>query len=332
MPQNVFVVQPIPEPALELMRAVADVEVYPHSDRMVTTDELYAVARRSDYIFAMHETMIPATVFADGPRLKGIAVGGRDVSDMIDVAACAAAGVELIHASPDGTAAIRRGNAKATADLTLSLLLCLAYRVVEADRYTRAGGFRQEMTMDLMGLGCTDKTVGVIGMGRVARELVPRLRALDLRVIYTKRTRLDRSEEDALGVEWVPDLGDLLAASDYVTMLANYNPSAHLMMGAAEFARMKSSAYFVNSGRGRLVDEKALIEALRNGVIAGAGLDVYWDEPPVVHEPYVPIELRKLDNVVLTPHNGGATWDSRTRQTVAVARALVDHITAGGAA
>jgi lactate dehydrogenase-like 2-hydroxyacid dehydrogenase len=328
---RIFVVQPIPEPALEMMRAAAEVEVYPYTDRMVSVDELSAVARRCDYIFAMHETMVPAEVLADRPRLKGIAVGGRDASDMIDVVACERAGVRLIHAVTDGGHASRLGNAKATADLTLSLLLCLAYRVVEADKYTRAGGFRQEMTMDLMGLGCTGKTAGVVGMGRVARELVPRLKALDLRVVYTKRTRLSEDEERGLGVEWVPELGDLLATSDYVTMLANYNPSAHMLMGAAEFALMKPTAYFVNSGRGRLVDEKAMIAALQNGIIAGAGLDVYWDEPPVTHDPYVPLELRKLDNVVLCPHNGGATWDSRTRQTVGMARALVDHITGGGA-
>jgi glyoxylate reductase len=327
---RIFVVQPIPEPALELMRAVAEVEVYPYSDRMVSVDELTTVAHRCDYIFAMHETMIPAEVVAGEIRLRGIVVGGRDASDMIDVAACEAAGVAVIPTPPASGATSRKGNAKATADLTLSLLLCLAYRVVESDTYTRAGGFRQEMTMDLMGLGCTDKVAGVIGMGRVARELVPRLKALDLHVIYTKRTRLSSEEEAELGVEWVPDLPTLLGRSDYVTMLANYNESAHKMIGASEFAMMKPTAYFINSGRGRLVDEPAMIEALETGVIAGAGLDVYWDEPPVTHDPYVPRALRKLDNVVLTPHNGGATWDSRSRQTVGMAEALIENIRVAG--
>ena len=328
MTERVYVVQPIPEPALELLRSCAEVEVYPHADRMITVDELCSVARRSDYIFAMHETMIPAEVFAGDIRLKGIGVGGRDVSDMIDVQACARAGVLLIHPPEESQRAGRRGNAKATADLALSLLLCLAYRVVEADAYTRAGGFRQEMTMDLMGVGCTDKTVGVIGLGRVARELVPRLRALDMHVLYTKRTRLDEQEEQALGVGWRASVRELIPSCDYVMMLANYNPSTHLLLGEAEFALMKPTAYLVNPGRGRLVDEDALIGALRAGVIAGAGLDVYWQEPPVVHEPFVPLALRKLDNVVLTPHNGGATWDSRTRQMTGIAQGLVAHIKA----
>jgi glyoxylate reductase len=328
--ERVYVVQPIPEPALALLRSCAEVEVYPHSDRMISVDELCAAARRSDYILAMHETMIPAAVVSGEHRLKGIAVGGRERSDMIDVTACERAGVTLIHPPADPSGAGRRGNAKATADLTLSLLLCLAYRVVEADAYTRAGGFRQEMTMDLMGLGCTGKTAGVIGLGRVARELVPRLKSLDMRVCYTKRSRLDADDEQALGVEWRASLPELLPECDYVVMLAGYNASTHQLMGAAEFARMKPTAYLVNPGRGRLIDEDALIDALRTGLIAGAGLDVYWCEPPVVHEPFVPLALRKLDNVVLTPHNGGATWDSRTRQLTALAEGLAAHITANG--
>ena len=153
MTERVDVVQPIPEPALELLRSAAEVEVYPYTDRMITVDELSSVARRCDYIAAMHETMIPAEVVACPIRLKGIAVGGRDVGDMIDIDACQRAGVILIPASADAQAPSRRGNGKATADLTLTLLLCLAYRVVEADAYTRAGRFGQEMTMDLMGLG-----------------------------------------------------------------------------------------------------------------------------------------------------------------------------------
>jgi phosphoglycerate dehydrogenase-like enzyme len=97
-------------------------------------------------------------------------------------------------------------------------------------------------------------------------------------------------------------------------------------MGAREFALMKPSAYFVNVGRGRLVDEDAMIEALEDGTIAGAGLDVFWNEPPTVHNAFIPERLRKLDNVVLAPHNGGATYDSRGRQTLAIAGAIVDDI------
>jgi glyoxylate reductase len=325
---RVFVVQPIPEIAIDMMSKVAEVEVFPHSYRQVSRDELAAAAGRNDYIFTMHETMIDKTVVDANPNLKGIAVGGDDYGDMIDVAACEAAGIDIIQHRDELHSMTRLLNAKATADLTVALLMCLAYRVVESDVYTRAGRFRQEMTMELMGLGCTDKVAGIIGMGSVARQLAPRLRALDMTVIYTKRSRLSAGEEAHLGIRWVESLDELLPESDYVCMLANYNPSAHMMMGAAQFALMRPDAYFINTGRGRLVDEPAMIEALRDGTIAGAGLDVYWNEPPIVHDPDVPLALRNLPNVVLAPHNGGATWDSRGLQVQHIAQSIIDAINA----
>lgn len=187
--------------------------------------------------------------------------------------------------------------------------------------------------MDLMGIGCVGKTVSLIGLGRVGRFAVPRLRALEMEILYTKRSRLPRQQEDELGVTWVEDRDELIARGDFVSMLANYEPSNLKMMGAREFALMKPTAYFINVGRGRLVDEEAMIDALQRKAIAGAGLDVFWNEPPVVHDAYIPEALRKLDNVVLTPHNGGATWESRGRQTLAIANAIVDdNIRRGGGA
>lgn len=325
MKPRIFVVQPIPEPALEMMRAVAEVEVFPFTDRMVGIDELVGAVKRNDYVFAMHETMIPKEVIEANPNLKGIGVGVRDYELTIDVEACQAAGIPILVEYGDGYDDSRRGNAKATADLTLTMMLSLAYRVVESDVYTKHAGFRQEMTMDLMGLGVTGKTAGVIGMGYVARELVPRLRAFEMDVLYTKRTRLETAEEQALGITWA-DLDALLEQSDYVVMLADYNQSSFKMMGAREFALMRSGAYFINTGRGRLVDEDAMIAALEGGTIAGAGLDVFYNEPPVVPDPFVPHALRKMDNVVLAPHNGGATWDSRAAFTKRIAKVIVDAI------
>ena len=322
-----FVVQPIPEVALDILREVADVEVYPYTDRQITTDELANAARRADYLFAMHETTITREVVLANPKLRGIGIGGR-YPETVDLDACDAAGIPLLT-SPRPAAGGYTLVSKTTADLTVAMLLCLAYRLVEADDYTRAGGFRQEQTMALMGIGCPGKTVGLIGLGKVGRLMVPRLRAFELEVLYTKRSRLPVDEEQTLGIEWVDDKTDILRRSDFVCMEASYNPSTHLMIGAPELKLMKPTAYFMNTGRGRLVDEVALIAALQDGTIAGAGLDVFWNEPPVSHDPFVPVALRKLDNVVLAPHNGGATWDSRGAQTSAIARNIVAHIKGG---
>ncbi len=332
MTVKVFVCQPIPDVALDRLREYADVEVFPWAHRSISVGELESAARRSDYIFCMHSTPITASIVAANPNLRGFGVASvRD--DVQDVAACAAAGVALLVAKrpepPADGGYSWNGyglNPRATSDLMVALLLNLAYRVVEADRYCRGSGFFQEMTMDLMGVGCTGKTVSLYGLGRVARQAVRKLRALDMTVLYTKRTRLPAHEEAELGVQWVADRDELISRGDFVCMLANYERANTKLMGEREFALMKPTAYFINVARGRLVDEPAMIRALQDGTIAGAGLDVYWNEPPVVVDPYIPQALRTMDNVVLTPHNGGATWDSRGRQTLAIADAIVSDI------
>ena len=182
--------------------------------------------------------------------------------------------------------------------------------------------------MSLMGIGCPGKTVGLIGMGKVATPLVPRIRAFDMRVLYNKRTRLPLDEEQKLGVEWTPELEDLLKRSDFVCIACEYNPSTRKLIGRRELELMKPEAYLINTARGRIIDEPELIRALQEKRIAGAALDVYWNEPylnepSVPGEPWVPEALCKLDNVILAPHNGNATWDVRGRRTSSIARNMV---------
>jgi glyoxylate reductase len=334
----VFVCQPVPDVALNRLREVAEVEVFPFTHREISVGELESAARRSDYIFLMHSTPITASIVAANPALRGFGVAHAR-ADTQDTAACEAAGIPLLEAtSPEAPADggySMNGyglNPRATADLMVALLLNLAYRVVEADRYSRGTGYFQEMTMELMGHGCTGKTVSLYGLGKVGLQAVRKLRALDLHVLYTKRTRLSATVEEGLGVEWVGDRDELIRRGDYVCMLANYEAANLHLMAEREFALMKPSAYFVNVARGRLIDEDALIRALQNKAIAGAGLDVYWNEPPTVFDAYIPKALRDMDNVVLTPHNGGATWDSRGAQTLAIANAIVDDIVRRAAA
>ncbi|GAA1782832.1 2-hydroxyacid dehydrogenase family protein [Luedemannella flava] len=334
MVPKIFVSQPVPDVALNRLREYGEVEVFPWAHREVSIGELESAARRSDYIFCMHSTPISESMVAANPELRGYGLAAAR-PELHAVDACEKAGIKLLIADrpappADGGWSLNGYglNPRATADLMVALILNLAYRVVEADRYCRRNGFFQEMTMDLMGQGCTGKTVALYGLGRVARQAVRKLRALDMTVLYTKRTALSEAEEAELGVEWVGDPDELIARGDYVCMLANFEDRNLRLMGEREFALMKPTAYFINVGRGRLVDEDAMIRALRDGVIAGAGLDVYWHEPPVVHDPYIPLALRAMDNVVLTPHNGGATHDSRGAQTLAIANAIVADIVA----
>jgi len=319
---KVFVVQPIPDVALDLMREVADVDVFPRLDRHLSEDELIAAAKRTDYLFVMGGNLITGDILRANPNLKGVVlVHRRMAQNPIDLEVARECNIKVVF--PDPWDRVYQYICRATCDLAMAMILDFAYRVLDADRYTRAGKFKQEHTMALMGIGCHGKTLGSVGLGRVTEFMVPRAKAFEMNVIYTKRTRLPLEQERALGVEWVPDKDEVLRRSDFVSVGVDYNPSTHLMFGEREFALMKPTAYFINIGRGRIVDEPALVRALQKGTIAGAGLDVYWNEPPVTREPAPSEEFFKMDNVILAPHNGGATWEARGELTKDAARNVV---------
>jgi glyoxylate reductase len=298
--------------------------VWPSLERQISTAELVGGAQRADYLFVLGDTVVPAEVIHANPELKAIGALTKTGAN-IDLDAARARGLPIVIEAP-GEDAVGGGVSLTTADLTVAMLLSLAYRVVDADRYTRRSETFQEQTMALMGIGCPGKTVGLIGVGKVARFMVPRLRSFDMRVLYTKRSRLSPAEEAELGVQWSADLDSLLRTSDFVCVECDYNPSTHCLIGTRELGLMQPTAYLINTARGRIVDEEALIAALQKKQIAGAALDVYWHEPPVSHDPFVPEALRQLDNVILAPHNGGATWDVRGSRMASVARGLVEHI------
>jgi lactate dehydrogenase-like 2-hydroxyacid dehydrogenase len=321
MRPKVFAAQAFPEAALDVLRQVADVSVYPYLERQISVDELVAAARRSDWLYVLHETSVTAEVINANPGLKGIGCMAAGHS-FIDMEAANARKIPVVMGDPAISVI------PATGDLTIAMVLALAYRMVEGDRYTRCGKFRQEQTIALMGIGCPGKTVGIVGMGKLAVHMVPRLRAFEMNVIYNKPTRLEHVREQELGVEWAPSLLDLMRRSDFVCIACRYGPSTHKLIGKRELDAMRPSAYLINTGRGRIVDEPELICALREKRIAGAGLDVYWNEPyrnddPDSREPWVPEELCTMDNVVLAPHNGGATWDVRGRKAVSVAEGML---------
>ena len=161
----------------------------------------------------------------------------------------------------------------------------------------------------------------MIGLGEIGTEIVRRLRAFEMDVIYTKRNRLPADESGSSGSRGSRTGTSCSPRADFVVVMATYNATTHMMIGAREFDLMKPTAFFVNTARGRIVDEPALIEALRDGKIAGAGLDVYWQEPPV-GEPAPSPELFEFPNVILTPHIGSATVEAREAMSLAVVENL----------
>jgi glyoxylate reductase len=309
---RIFVVQPIMPEAIELLEEVGEVEVF-KSERMISKPELIDGLRRADYLYTLGDTVIDEEVLDANPELKGIAAMSM-ILNVIDIDAATARGIPVTN--------IPHVINKTTCDLTMALLLGLAWRLVEADRFTRSGRFRQEQSMSFLCHAIPGKTLGLIGLGAIGEEIVKRARAFELEVIYTKRTRLPDEKERELGVSWRETNDDVLAESDFVSIMANYNPTSHLMITDREFKLMKPTAFFINTARGRIVDEPALVRALQDGTIAGAGLDVYWTEPPV-GEPSPSPELFKMDNVILTPHMGSATWESRREMSTLCARNIV---------
>jgi glyoxylate reductase len=195
---------------------------------------------------------------------------------------------------------------EATAELTWALILATARRLGEGERLVRSGGWTGWEPTQLLGMGLAGGTLGVVGAGRIGREVARRALAFDMRVVYWDRERLLGWEAES-GAEW-RDLDELLSEADVVTLHLPMSAGTARLIDAPALARMKPGAILVNTARGGLVDEDALVAALENRRIRGAGLDVY------AAEPHVPERLRALENVVLLPHLGSAT--DATRQAM----------------
>lgn len=313
---KVFVVQPVMDVGRRALEEIADVEVH-DSERMIGREALLAGVRECDYIWMLGDTTIDEEVMQAAPRLKGITTMAL-FPNVVDVEAATRRGLPVTIVPHVIT--------KTTCDLTCALVIGLAWRLVEADRFVRDGRFHQEQSTTFLTHELSGKLVGMIGLGEIGAEIVTRLRSFEMDVIYTKRTRLPEDRERELGVTWEPERDDLLRRADFVVLMATYNTTTHKLIGAREFDLMKPTAFFVNTARGRIVDEPALIDALRDRKIAGAGLDVYWQEPPV-GEPAPSPELFEFPNVILTPHIGSATVEARERMSMAVVdnlRAMIE--------
>ena len=305
MAPRVFLTQPIPENALARLREVAEVELNPDSTHIITKPELIAALGRNDYLVCLLHDRVDAEVINANPNLRLIASMAITPAG-VDVTAATARRIPVTAIPPFVT--------EATADLHWALLLAVARRVVEGDRALRSGIFPGSQSLHFVGGEVNGKTLGIIGLGSVGEAVARRARGFRMRILYTKRRRLDEARETSLGVVY-RSLEDLLKESDFVSVNAVLSRETVHLIGQRELALMRPSAYLVNTARGPIVDEKALVRALEAKRIAGAALDVYEREPLV--EP----GLINLANVVLTPHLGSAALDTRER----VAGILVDN-------
>lgn len=300
---TVVLTRPIHEEAMAALARSCRLTT-PRMDRPLTRQALLTAVRPAQALVAMLNDQIDAKVLAAAPRLKVVANYAVGTNN-IDLAAARARGIIVTNTPGVLTEAV--------ADLTWALILAVRRRIVEADRYTRQGRWPGWGPDLFLGHEVYGKTLGIIGLGRIGQAVARRARGFSAPVLYTKRTRLPAADEWALGATFVSKT-TLLERADIVTLHMPLTPETRRLIGRRELSSMKPTACLINTTRGPVVDEPALIWALNNGVIAGAGLDVYEAEPKI------PPALIRLPNVVLLPHIGSASVETRREMAMMVAR------------
>jgi glyoxylate reductase len=306
---RIFITQPVAPSAVERLRAAAEVTVNPEPMHIPAKEELIIAVRASDVLFCLIHDRVDRDVIAANPRLRMIATMTVTPPD-IDVAEATARRIPV-------TVVPAPLLNDATADLTWALILGVARRVVEGDRVLRTGVFPGAQSIRFVGGGVSGKVLGIVGCGGIGRAVARRARGFGMRVLYYDPRRVPDAEAAELGLTWVP-LDRLLGESDFVSIHAALTPETRHLIGARELGLMRPTAYLINAARGPIVDEAALIRALAEERIAGAGLDVYENEPRI--DP----RLFALQNLVLSPHIGSGTHELRE----AMANLVVDNILA----
>ena len=274
----------------------------------LSAHSLYVPLSEADILVSTFDKPVTAAMIASAPDLKLIANFGVGYNN-IDLEACRARGIRVTN-TPQPVI-------EPTAELAFALMICVARRMSEFDRALRNGTCQPMAVMNNLSHSLYGKTLGIIGMGRIGQALARRAVASGMQVIYHNRHRLPEQIEAQYNARYV-DFGTLLQDSDFVSLNLPYTPEVHHLIGKQELGQMKRSAYLINTARGAHIDELALAEALKSGIIAGAAMDVYE------HEPQISPELLTLPNVVLSPHTGTGTWEGR----IAMCHNIEDNILA----
>jgi phosphoglycerate dehydrogenase-like enzyme len=301
MKAKLFIPQPIPQAAVARLEARCELTIYPHTDRRMPYAEMLTAVSDQEILYALGEIPYDKKVIEAAAKLKFIAA---------------------MHSSAkfvDKDAATRRGIpvsilpsriARTTAEFTFALLMATAWRIPEADRFLRAGKWQQNQSMAFLGTRMYDKTLGIVGMGTIGTDVSVRARACGMRIIYHKRKRFSPPEEASLGAEY-RSLMDLMREADFIVLSPTLTKDTKGMISAELISMMKPGAILINTSRGPVVDEAALEQALAEGRIRGAGLDVYENEIPEADAPGPSERMKSLPNVVFTPHIGTAARETR---------------------
>ncbi|MBH0163633.1 D-glycerate dehydrogenase [Fictibacillus sp. 7GRE50] len=311
----VFITRKLPKETVSQLEQIAEINMWPHEEKAVPREVLLTEIKKADGLLTMLSDKIDSELLDEASSVKviaNLAVG----YDNIDVEAAKQKGITVCN-TPDVLT-------DSTADLAFSLILATARRIVESANYVKEGKWNSWGPLLLAGADVHHKTIGIVGMGRIGEAVARRAKGFDMKILYHNRNRKPDAEI-SLGAEY-KEFHELLKQSDFVVSLAPLTSETKGMFNEEAFQSMKNSSIFINAGRGATVDESALIEALRNQEIAGAGLDVFQQEPIEVDHP-----LLSMKQVVALPHIGSASVETRMKMAELACRNITNILDGKGA-
>jgi len=296
-----------PQVALDKLSSECDLKINRTS---LTKEELKQKVSGSDAVISYLTDRIDQDIIDRGTKLKIIANYGAGFNN-----------IDVTYASERGIWVTNTPNVlhETTADLTWAMILGAARRIIPADRYTRESKFQGWGAQLFLGGDVYEKTLGIIGLGEIGRSVARRAIGFNMRTLYHQRNRLPKEEEKKLNVEYAT-FEKILRESDFLTLHVPLTEETEYMIGNDEIALMKKTAYLIHTARGKVIDDYALVAALREGRLAGAALDVYEDEPELTEG------MRELDNLMILPHIGSASFETRDKMALLVADNILDAL------
>ena len=296
-----------PQVALDKLSSECDLKINRTS---LTKEELKQKVSGSDAVISYLTDRIDQDIIDRGTKLKIIANYGAGFNN-----------IDVTYASERGIWVTNTPNVlhETTADLTWAMILGTARRIIPADRYTRESKFQGWSAQLFLGGDVYEKTLGIIGLGEIGRSVARRAIGFNMRTLYYQRNRLPKEEEKKLNVEYVA-FEKVLRESDFLTLHVPLTEETEYMIGNDEITLMKKTAYLIHTARGKVIDDYALVAALREDRLAGAALDVYEDEPELTEG------MKELDNLMILPHIGSASFETRDRMALLVADNILDAL------
>lgn len=318
MSKKIFVTRQIPNVGIAMLKGKGyEVEINP-KDKILSRKELVKYLRKGNYdaVLCLLTDKIDASVFDQAPSVK-LYANYASGFDNIDATEAKKRDITVTNAPANATS-------EAVAEHTLALMFALAARIVEGDNFMRKGKYKGWSATNLIGMDLLGKTLGLIGAGRIGQRVAQCAKGLGLKVIYHDVARNDSLEKEC-GALYIENIEELLKQADVVSLHVPLLESTRHLIDERHLHMMKPTSFLVNTSRGPVVDEKALVEALKKNVIAGAGLDVFEFEPKLAKG------LAKLPNVVLTPHIASASLEARNEMAEVVANNIIDFFETGKA-